>query len=172
MTIFSHDPIPPPQRPHSSSTRDMTGQQGPTRFQVLLESALQAYEKRPGVMLADLGHPLAARLQNCHSADDITALLQGRAQGFGDPRQRNRIFKAIRGTVSTLTPSSVAYVADDVSQKTLIDPLTSLTNFHRHYSHTRRRYMPLLACYWRYVPRSSAYVNIILTSKPIRQLWA
>jgi len=123
-------------------------------------------------MLADLGHPLAARLQNCHSVEDITALLQSRAQAFGDPRQRDRIFKAIRGTVSTLTPSSVAYVADDVSQKTLIDPLTSLTNFYRHYFHTRRRYTLLLPCYWRYVPRSSSCVNILLASKPTRQLTA
>ena len=96
----------------------MTDQPGSARFQVLLESALQAYEESAGVMLADLGHPLAARLQICHSVDDTTALLQGQVRTFGDHRQRDRIFKSIRTTVSTLTPSSfVASVADDVSLK-------------------------------------------------------
>jgi len=97
----------------------MTDQPGPARFQVFLESALQAYEKRAGVVLADLGHPLAAQLQNCHSVDDITAVLQGQTQVFGDHRQRDRILKSIKTTVSTFTPSSsIAYVADDVSHKT------------------------------------------------------
>ena len=111
----------------------MTDQPGLARFQVLLKSALQAYEKRAGVILADLGDPLAARLQTCHSVDDITALLQGQAQAVDDLRQRDRIFKSIRTTVSVFTPSSsVAYVADDaglVSQKTLMDTLRSLTIF-------------------------------------------
>ena len=90
--------------------------------------ALRAYEERAGVMLADLGHPLAARLQTCHSVDDITILLQGQAQAFGNPRQRDRIFKSIRTTVSTLTPnSSTGYATDEVSQKILMVSLTSLT---------------------------------------------
>ena len=81
-------------------------------------------------MLADLGHAPAAQLQNCHTVDDITAVLQSQTQAVGDLRQRGRIFESIKATVSTLTPtSSVAYVADDVSQKTLMDPLTSLTIF-------------------------------------------
>jgi len=109
----------------------MTDQPGLARFQVLLESALLAYEKRAGVILADLGDPLAARLQTCHSVDDITALLQGQAQAIDDLQQRDRIFKSIRTTVSNFTPSlSVAYIADDaglVSQKTLTGTLTSLT---------------------------------------------
>jgi len=108
----------------------MTDQQGLARFKVLLESALQAYEKRAGVMLADLGYAPAAQLQNCHTVDDITAVLQSQTQAFGDLRQRDRIFESIKTTVSTLTPTSaVAYVADNVCQKTLMDPLTSLTIF-------------------------------------------
>jgi hypothetical protein len=109
----------------------MTDQPGPARFQVLLESALQAYEERAGAMLADLKDPLVVRLRTCHSVDDIATLLQGQAQVFDDLRQRDRIFKSIRTTVSILTPSSsVAYIANDaspVSRKTLMGSLTSLT---------------------------------------------
>lgn len=78
-------------------------------------------------MVADLGHPLAVRLQTCHSVDDIAALLQGQAQTFDEPHQRDRIFKSIRTTVSILTPTSVPYITDDVSQKALMDTLMSLT---------------------------------------------
>ena len=61
----------------------MTDQPGSARFQALLGSALQACEKGvPGVTLADLEDPLAARLQTCHSIDDITSLLQGQVRSF------------------------------------------------------------------------------------------
>ena len=109
----------------------MTDQPGPARFQVLLESALQTYEERTGAMLADLKDPLVVRLRTCHSVDDAATLLQGQAQVFDDLRQRDRIFKSIRTTVSVLTPSSsVAYTTNDaspVSRKTLMGSLTSLT---------------------------------------------
>ena len=150
----------------------MTDQPGPAHFQLLLESALQAYEKNAGVMLTDLGHALAARLQNCHTVDDTTAVLQSQIQAFSDLRQRDRIFESIKATVSTLTPtSSVAYVADDVSQNS-DGPSHVSYQFSRLYSHMGRQYMLLLASYWRYVPLSSGYLDILLTSKPTRQLTA
>jgi len=133
----------------------MTDQPASARFQVLLESALQAYEKRAGAMLANSEDPLAARLQTCHSVDEITSLLQSQAQAFDDPRQRDRIFKSIRTTVLTLTPnSSVDYVADDmglVSQDADGHPHIS-DHFYRHFSHMGRQYTLRLASYWRYVP--------------------
>jgi len=94
----------------------MAGQPGSARFQALLESALQEYEKKPGVILADRKDSLAIQeLQLCHSIDDITTLLQVKTQAFNDFQQRDRIFKSIRTTVSILTPISVAAsVADDV----------------------------------------------------------
>ena len=92
----------------------MTDQPGSSRFQALLESALQEYEKKPGVILADWEDSLAIRLQRCHSIDDIATLLQDKAQAFNDLRQRNRIFKSIKATVSILAPiSAVTSVADD-----------------------------------------------------------
>jgi fungal STAND N-terminal Goodbye domain len=77
----------------------MAVQSGYARFQALFESALQAYEETTGIALAQ--HPLAVNLQ-CHSIDDTTTLLQGRAQAFSDSRQRDRIMRAIKNTVSIL----------------------------------------------------------------------
>ena len=103
----------------------MTDQPGSARFQALLGSALQACEKRvPGVTLADLEDPLAARLQTCHSIDDITSLLQGQVRSFNDSRQRDRIFKSIKTTVSILTPISSITGVSVVRQKATMDCFT------------------------------------------------
>jgi len=92
----------------------MTDQPGSGRFQALLESALLDYETMAGITLADWEDSLATRLQHCHSIDDIAALLQDKTQAFNGLRQRDRIFKSIKATVSILTPiSTVASVADD-----------------------------------------------------------
>ena len=111
----------------------MTDQPGSARFQALLDSALQEYEKKAGVTLVDREDSLAIRLQHCHSIDDITTLLKDKAQAFNDLRQRDRIFKSIKVTVSILTPISVgASVADDVGlvrQKVLRACLAFLTVF-------------------------------------------
>ena len=91
----------------------MTDQPGSARFQALLESALNNYEEKAG---ATLESSLAVRLQRCRSIDDITTLLQDKTQAINDFRQRDRIFKSIRTTVSILTPiSAVTSVADDTS---------------------------------------------------------
>ena len=93
----------------------MTDQPGPLRFQALLDSAVQAYEKKAGITLADSEDPLATQLQCCHSVDDITTLLQRQAQAIDDYQQRDRIFKSIKTTVSILTPIySVSSVPDSV----------------------------------------------------------
>ena len=93
----------------------MTDQPGSARFQALLEAALQAYEKKAGVTLADSEDSLGSRLQSCHSIDGITTLLQDKTQAFDDFQQRDKIFKSIKATVSILTPiSALVSVADDV----------------------------------------------------------
>jgi len=101
----------------------MTDQSAPARFHALLESALQDYEKKAGITLGDWEDSLAIPLQGCHSIDDITTLLQDKTQAFDGFRQRDRIFKSIKATVSILTPiSAVPSVADDagpVRQKVL-----------------------------------------------------
>src|SRR5260221_371092 len=92
----------------------MTDQPGSARFQAFLERALQDYEKKAGVTLANSDDSRVIGLQHCHSIDGVTTLLQDKTQAFNDVRQRDRIFKSIRATVSILTPiSAVTSVADD-----------------------------------------------------------
>ena len=146
----------------------MTDHSGSARFQTLLESAVQAYERKAGVTLGDPENSLAMRLQRCHTVDDIATLIQGQAQSFNDFRQRDRVFKSIKTTVSILSPiSSVSFTYDVglVRQKILMPYFTSLTVFtditptcegNTSYS----RYPTRRAC------RSPvSYVDILLTSK-------
>jgi hypothetical protein len=84
----------------------MADQSRSAHFQALFESALKAYERKTGITLAQ--HPLAVKLQSCHSVEDVTALLLGQAKAFSDFQANNRITKAIETTVSILTPLSDA----------------------------------------------------------------
>ena len=97
----------------------MTDRPAPTRFQALLESALQECQKKPGVILADSEaseDSLAIRLQRCHSIDDITTLLHDKTNAFNDFQQHDKILKSIKATVSILSPvSTVASIADDAN---------------------------------------------------------
>ena len=134
----------------------MTHQPASDRFQALLESALQEYEKQAGVILPGRKDSLAIQeLQLCNSIDDITTLLQARTQAFNDVQQRDRILRSIRATVAVLNPISVvASLADDVglvSQKvkacltfltfcfTEITPICESDTFYSWY-HTERGY--------------------------------
>jgi hypothetical protein len=84
----------------------MASQPESARFQALFEPALQAYEKKAGVSLAQ--HPLAIKLQNCDSVEAITDLLQDQARAFGDLQGNDRIMKSIKTTVSILSKLSSA----------------------------------------------------------------
>lgn len=98
----------------------MTDQPGSARFQALLESAVQAYEKEAGVTLTDSEDPLAMGLQCCRSADDVATLLQRQAQTINDIQQRDRIFKSIKTTVSILSPISSVAAVGVVRRKLLV----------------------------------------------------
>jgi hypothetical protein len=102
------------QRPHFSPTCDMANRSGSARFQVLFDYALQAYEKKTGVTLAE--HPLTIQLQSCHSVESITTILQDQAQALSDFQGSDRMMKSIKTIVSILTPlSSAAALADAVA---------------------------------------------------------
>ena len=142
----------------------MTDQPGSARFQALLESAVQAYEKQAGTAVAYSGNSLAMQLQRCHSVDDVAKLMHSQAQSFNDFRQRDRILKTIETTVSILSPiSSVASVvrrnlkvliACLISDRLTDISATSKGDTRYSWHHTRR------TC------RSRAYyVDILLTSK-------
>jgi hypothetical protein len=145
----------------------MADQSGSAHFQVLFESALQAYEKRTGITLAQ--HPIAVKLQSCHSIDDITALLQGQAKEFSDFQAKDRITKAIRTTVSILIPlsdaTSLADAVGSVRQKSLMVSFSSRTFFFRRYFHLQKQYRLVSPYCLMYVPFYSSYINILVTSK-------
>ena len=84
-----------------------------SRFCALFESALQSYEKKAGVNLAE--HPLALQLQSCHSVESIIAVFQGQAQAFSEFQGSDRLVKSIKSTVSILTRlSATASLAVDI----------------------------------------------------------
>ena len=151
--------------PHFFPSRDMAHQSESTRFQVLFESALQAYQKKTGVSLAQ--HPLAIKLQSCDTVDAITGLLQDQAQAFRDLQGSDKIMKSLKTTVPILSKlSSAASLTDTfglVRQKGLMACLTSLNFIHRH-SHLPRRYRHVSLSYLTYVPFSSSYVDGLVTS--------
>jgi len=119
----------PSSRPHFFSGCDMAHQSESPRFQALFEHALQAYEKKAGVSLAQ--HPLAIKLQSCDTVEAITGLLQDQAQAFAHLQESDKIMKSIKMTVSILSKiSSAASLADAsglVRQKGLMAYVTSLT---------------------------------------------
>jgi hypothetical protein len=100
----------------------MTDQSASSRLQALLELALEDYEKKTTVSLAR--HPLAQRLEDCHSVDAITTLLQDQARAFGEFRGRDRIMKSIESTVCFLDKLSgsaaLSNIIGLVRQKTLM----------------------------------------------------
>ena len=98
-------------------------------FQALFETALQAYEKKAGVSLAQ--HPLAIKLQNSDSVEAIAGIFQDQAQAFRDLQGSDKIMKSLKTTVSILSKlSSAASLADVfgfVRQQALVACFTSLT---------------------------------------------
>jgi hypothetical protein len=75
----------------------------------LFETALREYEKQAGTNL--LGDHLTIRLQNCDSADAISAVLQEKAQAFhklrGDDGKFIRWLKRTVHALHTLSTSGV-----------------------------------------------------------------
>ena len=156
---------PASSRTHFLPSRDMAHQSESTRFQALLEPALQAYKKKTGVSLAQ--HPLAIKLQSCDTVEAITGLLQDQAQAFDHLQGSDKIMKSIKITVSILSKiSSVGSLADAfgmVRQKGLMAYVTSLTFIYRH-SHLRMRYRLVSLFYLTYVPFSISYVDGLVIS--------
>jgi len=138
------------------------------RFQALFEPALQAYERKAGVSLAQ--HPLAIKLQSCDTVEAITGLLQDQARAFRDLQGSDKIMTSIKMIVSILSKLSSATSLVDafglVRRKVLIACLISLTfiNFIYRYSHLRRQYRLVSSSYLAYVAFSSSYVDGLVTS--------
>jgi len=84
--------------------------------------ALEDYEIKTKISLAK--HPLAQKLEDCHSIESITTLLQDQAGTFGEFQGRDRIMKSIGRIVSFLyTLSPTAALCNGIGlvrQKTLV----------------------------------------------------
>ena len=143
----------------------MAHQSESARSDALFESALQAYEKRTGVSLAQ--HPLAIKLQSCNTVEAITGLLLDQAQAFNHLQGSDKIMKSLKTTVSILSKlSSVASLADAfglVRQKGFLAGLISLNFIYRH-SHLPMRYRLVSLSYLMYVPFSCSDVDGVVTS--------
>ena len=104
----------------------MTDQSVPSRLQTLFELALRDYETHTKISLAE--HPLAQKLEDCHSIESITTLLQDQARSFGEFRARDRMTKSIKSTTSFLYKlSAIAALGDDMG---LVRQKTPMSVFH------------------------------------------
>ena len=95
--------------PPLSTIRDMDDHSGLAHFQALFEPALQAYEKRTSIALAE--HPTAVQLRCCRSVD---TLLHQKTHAFINFRGSDRIVKSVETTVSKLiTHSATASLSEE-----------------------------------------------------------
>ena len=107
-----------------------------SNFQLIISSALKAYEKRTKKDL--LAHPLAAQLQSCESLSAILAVLQQQVEGLDQTQCDDRWTKWLDPTVKVLFAFS-ATVGAGVG---LVSPRTR--NYLRSApSHLLGRYSPL-----------------------------
>lgn len=92
---------------HFFSTCNIDDPYGPTRFSVLFSSILQAYTESSGISLAK--HLLTLQLQNYHSVEAITALLQDQtrtSRNFGENDRPKGLAKKATSILSTLSVSA------------------------------------------------------------------
>ena len=149
----------------------MPGPSGSPHFQALFESALQAYQTKTGITLAE--HALAVQLQSCNTVESITTLVQGQAQAFSRYREGDRIMKSIKTILSILTPlSAAAPLADAVGlvrQIAMVVRFTFLTLFFCSHSHPQKQYRLVSLSYLMYVSLSKSYIDTLVTSKWTRR---
>jgi hypothetical protein len=97
---FPHSEPNSPFRPHISSSPNMSDHSAPSNLKVLFEAALQDYETQTGIALAK--HPLAERLQECHSIESITTVLHEQTHAFNEFRGKEKVIKLLENSVSVL----------------------------------------------------------------------
>ena len=78
----------------------MSDQSASSHLKFLFEAALQDYERQTGIALAK--HPLAERLQQCHSAESITAVVNEQTQAFNEFWEKEKVVRLFKSAVSVL----------------------------------------------------------------------
>jgi fungal STAND N-terminal Goodbye domain len=84
----------------------MTDQLGSSHLQSLFDAALQDYKTKTGIALDK--HPFAEELQNCDSVDSVTTVLNSQTEAFNEFRQKDKILKPLKNTLSALYKLSAA----------------------------------------------------------------
>ena len=141
----------------------------PTRFRALFAATLQAYTKSTGISLAE--HPLTLQLQNCHSVESITALLQDQMQTFSNFGKNARLEGSIKSVVSILSTLSGTTPLDwaiCLVRRRCFNGVFHIYHFTSR-SHLKMRYMPVSQSYLLYDLSFSYILYIDVTSKCIRR---
>lgn len=88
-------------RAHSTASSSSRALPTPSSFRLIINNALEAYEKRTKKNL--LSHPLAEQLQNCNSPDSILFLLRQQVQKINQSKSGDeRLTKWLDPTVEVL----------------------------------------------------------------------
>ena len=78
----------------------MSDQSALYHLQVLFNAALQDYQTQTGISLPE--HPLAERLQDCHSVGSIAAVLQEQTEAFNEFRGKDKLINSLKNAISVL----------------------------------------------------------------------
>jgi hypothetical protein len=78
----------------------MADQSESSNLQVLFDKALQDYQKKTEIVLAE--HPLAEKFQNCHSVESVTAVLREQTQAFSKFWENDKVLKPLKSILSAL----------------------------------------------------------------------
>ena len=92
----------------------MSDQSRSSHLRVLFEAALEDYKQQTGIELAK--HPLAERLQDCHSVESVTDILREQTQDFKGFQEKDKVLKPLKKVLTVLDKlSSAADFVQDVS---------------------------------------------------------
>ena len=92
----------------------MSDHSASSHLNVLLGAALKDYETQSGISLHE--HPLAERLQYCHSVDSIAVVLHEQTEAFKQFRGKEKLIKSLNNVVSVLHNVSACAKLGEVIQ--------------------------------------------------------
>jgi hypothetical protein len=78
----------------------MSGRSGSSRLWDLHEAALVDYNQQTGIDLAK--HPLADRLQDCDSVENVTAFFREQAQDSMKFQEKDKLLKPLKNVLTIL----------------------------------------------------------------------
>jgi hypothetical protein len=78
----------------------MSDQSGPSHLKTLFEAAFQDYERQTGKTLAN--HPLAEKLQSCHTVESVTAVLLEQTETSNEILGKDKVLKPVKNVLSVL----------------------------------------------------------------------